>query len=155
MERFDKSGHLTDEALSALISREMGELSRLEAAEHLSYCDRCLDRYLALMTGEVLEMPAHSCRENLLQRIRRQALKLFENRIATVAAAVIIVVSLWSGGGISALCQLPAKLTQLPNTVSQSIEEQNQEDKPSFFDSIGDWFSGHGYDQTNNGGQSK
>ena len=43
MERFHTDGHLTDEALAALIrDGRPDELSRLEIAEHLSFCDVCL-----------------------------------------------------------------------------------------------------------------
>ena len=59
MELFHENGCLTDEGLQALVNGELDELGRLEAAEHLSYCNRCLDRYTALLTGDVIEQPAH------------------------------------------------------------------------------------------------
>ena len=31
----------------------MDETQRLEAAEHLAYCDRCMARYTALLTADV------------------------------------------------------------------------------------------------------
>ena len=43
---FRPDGHLTDEALAALIRGDaLAELDRLEIAEHLAYCDPCLQRY--------------------------------------------------------------------------------------------------------------
>lgn len=50
MELFDKNGCLTDEGLQALQAGGLDELGRLETAEHLSYCDKCMDRYTALLT---------------------------------------------------------------------------------------------------------
>ena len=45
MELFDQtSGCLTNEGLQALADGQLDELSRLEAAEHLAFCDACLDR---------------------------------------------------------------------------------------------------------------
>ena len=45
MEQFDCGGHLTDEVLLCLIREApMDELARLEIAEHLAYCDICLQR---------------------------------------------------------------------------------------------------------------
>ena len=42
MEYFRPDGHLTDEALAALVRSEpLDELVRLELAEHLAYCDDC------------------------------------------------------------------------------------------------------------------
>lgn len=49
MELFDKNGCLTDEGLQALQAGGLDELGRLESAEHLSYCDKCMDRYTALL----------------------------------------------------------------------------------------------------------
>ena len=37
---FDQNGHLRDQAIAALVSgEELDALTRLELAEHLSYCD--------------------------------------------------------------------------------------------------------------------
>ena len=47
MELFDQNGCLTEEGLHAVIGGQLDELGRLEAAEHLSYCDKCMDRYTA------------------------------------------------------------------------------------------------------------
>ena len=64
MEYFRPDGHLTDEALAALVRSEpLDELVRLELAEHLAYCDDCLQRYTDALAGTPLLMPEHSCRE--------------------------------------------------------------------------------------------
>ena len=48
---FRPDGHLTDEALAALIrGAALVELDRLELAEHLAYCDQCLQRYTELLS---------------------------------------------------------------------------------------------------------
>lgn len=60
MELFDKNGCLTDEGLQALQAGGLDELGRLETAEHLSYCDKCMDRYTALLTADAEHMG--SCR---------------------------------------------------------------------------------------------
>lgn len=62
MELFDQNGCLTAEGLHAVIGGQLDELGRLEAAEHLSYCDKCMDRYTALLTADVLEEPPRSAR---------------------------------------------------------------------------------------------
>lgn len=54
MELFDKNGCLTDEGLQALQAGRLDELGRLETAEHLSYCGKCMDRYTALLTADAL-----------------------------------------------------------------------------------------------------
>ena len=62
MELFDQNGCLTEEGLHAVIGGQLDELGRLEAAGHLSYCDKCMDRYTALLTADVLEEPPRSAR---------------------------------------------------------------------------------------------
>ena len=66
MELFDQNGCLTEEGLHAVIGGQLDELGRLEAAEHLSYCDKCMDRYTALLTADVLEEPPRSARGAVL-----------------------------------------------------------------------------------------
>ena len=89
MEPFRTDGHLTDETLAALArGRELDELTRLEAAEHLAFCDACLQRYTDLLATAPLLVPAHSCRESLWVRVRRRTLRLVTSRYATAAAAV-------------------------------------------------------------------
>ena len=62
MERFRADGHLTDEALLALIRQEeQSELERLEIAEHLAFCDACLQRYTELLAESPLLTPVSSC----------------------------------------------------------------------------------------------
>ena len=55
MELFQKNGCLTEEGLDALIAGQLDELGRLEAAEHLAYCNCCLDRYTARLETQPLE----------------------------------------------------------------------------------------------------
>ena len=69
MELFRDDGCLTDEGLHALIAGELDEMGRLEAAEHLSYCDKCMDRYTALLTEDVLEQPPRSARGAMMTTI--------------------------------------------------------------------------------------
>ena len=45
MELFREDGCMTDAGFRAMMDGRLDELGRLEAAEHLSYCDQCMDRY--------------------------------------------------------------------------------------------------------------
>ena len=100
---FRPDGHLTDEALAALARQDpLAELDRLELAEHLTYCDQCLQRYTELLSAGTLLAPEHSCREPLRRRIRRRAFQLGVNRYATAAAAVALALTvLWGSAGLS------------------------------------------------------
>ncbi len=99
MERFRADGHLTDEALSALVlDGEIDPLGRLEMAEHLSFCDLCLQRYTDRLAGAELLAPPQGCEKGLWTRIRLRTLRLVTSRYATAAAAVALALTvLWSG----------------------------------------------------------
>ena len=59
---FRPDGHLTDAALTALVRGDcLEELDRLELAEHLAYCDQCLQRYTELLSEGPMLTPARSC----------------------------------------------------------------------------------------------
>ena len=57
MELFNKEGHLTDEGLRAVVDGTLDEMGRLEASEHLSFCDSCLVRYTELLADDTLLVP--------------------------------------------------------------------------------------------------
>ena len=83
---FRPDGHLTDAALTALVRGDcLEELDRLELAEHLAYCDQCLQRYTELLSEGPMLTPARSCRESLRRRIRQRAVQLGVSRYATAA----------------------------------------------------------------------
>ena len=130
MELFDPSGHLTDRALLALVrNEELDELARLELAEHLAYCDRCLQRYTALLADVPLLVPAHSCREGRWRRVRARTLRLLTSRYATAAAAVALALTvLWGSAAISlpqrrpALPEVPQQLQRWPERWNDSLD---------------------------------
>lgn len=127
MEFFRHDGHLTNAALTALIHNEpLEELTRLEIAEHLAFCDQCLQRYTQLLSGDVLLTPQQSCRESLLGRIRRRTVQLITSRYATAAAAVALALTLlWGGLDFSAGAASPPT--------------QEQDPSPTFSDRFSSW----------------
>ena len=100
---FRPDGHLTDAALAALVRGDPPpELERLELAEHLAYCDRCLQRYTELLTDEVLVPPPAPAGPGLRRRLRRRTVRLTVSRYATAAAAVVLALTvLWGSIGLS------------------------------------------------------
>ena len=92
MELFDAKGCLSEEGLQALVGGQLDETQRMEAAEHLAYCDRCMDRYTALLTDDVLEQPPRSARGAVMGTIW---IRLMQNTwgraaVATVAAVLAL-----------------------------------------------------------------
>ena len=124
MELFTADGHLTDEGIKAVADGTLEELQRLEAAEHLSFCDRCLERYTALLTDDSLLQPAQPLVPPVLSRIRQRAVRIFFNKYTTVAAAAALALTLWGTGVFQALVPAPrAKVPEPPQT-TQTITAQ-------------------------------
>lgn len=124
MNLFQSDGHLTEEAFQALTDGELPEISRLEISEHLAYCNDCLERYTAFLTDDTLLSPPETCRgSGLWRRIHVRTFKIFSNRYAAAAAAVILMLAaLW---GSTALPRQTAESTgkNPPRTaVSQQLE---------------------------------
>lgn len=72
MELFDAKGCLSEEGLQALVGGQLDETQRLEAAEHLAYCDRCMDRYTALLPVMFDELTPE--KQQVMNRLSTQAI---------------------------------------------------------------------------------
>ncbi len=143
MDIFRHDGHLTDEALAALAAGEpLDEAARLEMAEHLAFCDLCLQRYTDALAGTELLVPERSCRESLWRRVRTRAARLFLNRYAAAAAAVTLALTmLWGSVGVT----LPERepLPEDRPTVSDGLRKWN-ESLDSAMSGLNDFFDGLG-----------
>ena len=143
MELFRHDGHLTDAALAALVAGEpLDETARLEIAEHLAYCDLCLQRYTDALAGTELLTPERSCQENLWRRIRARAARLFLNRYTAAAAAVALALTmLWGSAGVT-LPERPPLPENRP-TVSDGLRKWN-ESLDSAMSGVNEFFDGLG-----------
>ncbi len=142
---FREDGHLSAEALAVLAGNgdRFGELERLEIAEHLAFCDDCLQRYTAALEDGALLVPERSCRRTLWARAGSRALRLAVGRYATAAAAVALALAvLWSGPG--AEFTRPAPPEERPS-VSRQLTELTGEIGDSLRGTVGgvsDFFEG-------------
>ena len=143
MDIFRRDGHLTDEALAALVNgQSLDETTRLEIAEHLAFCDLCLQRYTDALAGTELLTPEQSCRESLWRRIRARAARLFLNRYAAAAAAVTLALTmLWGSAGVT-LPERPPLPENRP-TVSDGLRKWN-ESLDSAMSGVNEFFDGLG-----------
>ncbi len=101
MTLFLDNGHLTDEGLQALVDGSLDEMQRLEAAEHLSFCDECLVRYTQLLTEPVCQTPPQDLTLPVMRSLRQRAFRSAAGRYATAAAAVLLSLCLWGSGVFS------------------------------------------------------
>lgn len=142
MEIFRHDGHLTDEAFSALVTgAPLDETARLELAEHLAYCDLCLQRYTGAMAGAPLLVPERSCQESLWRRIRARTVQIFTSRYAAAVAGVVLALTLVWGSGYGSF-----RLPDLPEdrpTVSDRLRKWN-ESLDSAMSGVNEFFDGLG-----------
>ena len=75
-------------------NEDLDERTRLEIAEHLAYCDLCLQRYTQALTEDALLSPAESCRDTIWRRIRQRTVRILTSRYATAAAAIALALTL-------------------------------------------------------------
>ena len=131
MELFDQNGCLTEEGLHAVIGGQLDELGRLEAAEHLSYCDKCMDRYTALLTADVLEEPPRSARGAVMGTIWVRLMQNTYGRVAVASVAAVLALSMWKAGNLGRITRLGSELnTILPPAQSQDAEPELQKPEP-------------------------
>ena len=142
MEIFRHDGHLTDKAVAALAAGEpLNETARLEIAEHLAFCDLCLQRYTDALAGAPLLVPERSCRESLWRRIRSRTVRIFTSRYAAAAAGIVLALTLVWGSGYRSI-----RLPDLPEdrpTVSEGLRKWN-ESLDNAMSGLNDFFDGLG-----------
>jgi len=122
MELFRDDGCLTDEGLHALIEDHLDELGRLEAAEHLSYCDHCMDRYTALLTDDVLETPPRSMKGTIMTTIWVRMMQNTYGRVAVAGVAAVLALAMWRAGMIQNILALGTNLkTTMPSAYTTMV----------------------------------
>ncbi len=126
MELFDEKGCLTDEGLQALTGGQLDEMGRLEAAEHLAYCDRCMDRYTALLTEDALETPPHPARGAVMGTIWVRLMQNTWGRTAVAAVAAVLALTMWRSGTLWQLMDIQEQVKSwMPaSSQSQSADER-------------------------------
>lgn len=111
---FEEDGHLSDAGLQALVNDQLSELERLEAAEHLGFCEACMDRYTALLTGEALYAPPADLAVPVARRVRQKSVRLNLRRYAAAAAAAAVALTLWGSGAFSQMVPQQTDILQQP-----------------------------------------
>ncbi len=100
MDLFRKDGHLSDAGFAALVDGKLDEVQRLEAAEHLGFCDTCMLQYCELLTPDVMLAPPEPLAQPVLRRRRQKALRTIWGKTAMVAAAAVLAVGVWMMGAL-------------------------------------------------------
>ena len=109
----------------------LDELGRLETAEHLAYCDKCMDRYTALLTADALETPPHSAHKAVMAAIWVRLMQNTWGRAAVAGVAAVLAFTMWRSGTIDQLLNFRQELhTWTPETSQSQTEEALQLGKP-------------------------
>lgn len=98
MDYFNEQGHLTKEAFVLLEEQNADELTRLEISEHLSFCDMCLDDYLAYMSDDILIEPEKPMKNIVYAQIKMKLLGLIFNKYSSVAIAAGLTIMFMLSG---------------------------------------------------------
>lgn len=125
MELFNEKGCLTDDGLHALVEGRLDELGRLEAAEHLSYCDRCIERYTALLSGSAMETPQSSVLAPVMKSLWVSIMQNTAGRAAVAGVAAVLALTMWGSGGLSRVVSRDNRLpVQQPAAPKENVMAQ-------------------------------
>lgn len=127
---FDKKGCLTDQALDALNQGSLDELNRLEAAEHLAYCDHCMDRYTLMLSWQELETPPKPLGKAVRQSLWVRMMQSRLGRGVVACAAGVLAIGMWSSA--ETLLPLSGAATTPPErpAITAPAPRENWQDPP-------------------------
>lgn len=128
MELFREDGCMTDAGFRAMMDGQLDELGRLEAAEHLSYCDQCMDRYTALLTADALETPPRSVQGAVMGTIWARLMQNTYGRAAVAGVAAVLALTLWRSGALQQIIQYGAGRETVLETDQSQLWEPGQND---------------------------
>lgn len=131
MELFHEDGCLTDAGLQAMRDGQLDELGRLEAAEHLAYCDHCMDRYTALLTEEALEPPPRGLRGAVMGTIWARLMQSTWGRATVAGVAAVLALTLWRSGALFQITQLGNGLKTEPPAAQSQLYQPVEDERPT------------------------
>ena len=90
----------------------------------LSYCDKCMERYTALLTADALETPPHSAHKAVMAAIWVRLMQNTWGRAAVAGVAAVLAFTMWRSGTIDQLLNFRQELhTWTPETSQSQTEE--------------------------------
>ena len=110
--------------LHALTAGQLDELGRLEAAEHLAYCDKCTDRYTALLTADALADPPRDVRRTVMSTIWVRLMQSTYGRAAVAGVAAVLALTMWRTGALTFVTDHGSDLQALLPTVQVTLPEK-------------------------------
>ena len=130
MEWFRDDGCMTEAGLRALLDGQLDEMGRLEAAEHLSDCDHCMDRYTALLTADALETAPRGMRGAVMGGVWARLMQNTYGRAAVAGVAAVLALTMWRSGTLGQITQFGCQLQTLYPTVQSQQETSTENTLP-------------------------
>lgn len=95
-----------------------------EAAEHLAYCDKCTDRYTALLTADALADPPRDVRRTVMSTIWVRLMQSTCGRAAVAGVAAVLALTMWRTGALTFVTDHGSDLQALLPTVQVTLPEK-------------------------------
>ena len=95
-----------------------------EAAEHLAYCDKCTDRYTALLTADALSDPPRSVRRTVMGTIWVRLMQSTCGRAAVAGVAAVLALTIWRTGALTFVTDHSRDLQALLPAVQVTLPEK-------------------------------
>ena len=124
---FDKNGHVTDEAVKAMVEYELNDEDTLLFCEHMSECDECSERYMQALEQEELMTPSEELTKNIEEKTykEKKSGKIITLQIFKFVVAATLTFIIWGG-------MMDLKFTGMPNINSMSDGNMSMKISQSF-----------------------
>lgn len=122
-EFFSEDGHLTDFAFNSFINDDIEELNRLEIAEHTSFCDKCLLKYMDLLDNSELISPPEIMEHNIMIKITKNIRRTKLNQYFSMALAACFAMTFWVTGVFALPHPTDNRLLNMTNKFTQTAIE--------------------------------
>jgi len=99
MKNFKEDGHISKEGFLKMQGNQCTTLERLELTEHISFCNPCLEQYLALVEEGKILTPQRSMQQAILQKAQKNRFGDFRKRFGQATMAASVFLMCWSIGG--------------------------------------------------------
>ena len=137
MDLFYPDGHLTPQAMQGLMDGTLDELGRLEVAEHLGFCNQCMQTYTKLLCQSPLMEPPQDMTLPVMRQVRVRNLRTELKRWGMVAASVAVAGTLWYTGVFQQMGQMVER-DYTPSATAQS-QEQPEPQRPTLSQMLQKW----------------
>lgn len=122
-EIFNEDDHISDYGFNKLLQDELNDLELLEIAEHLSFCDECIEKYSELLNNVSLLSPPETFINRTLKAIKQKTIRLIYNKYFSAAVAAGFAIFLWVSGIFNINVEALNKKIEIPVNKRTSITD--------------------------------